>query len=110
MSSEKTEEKTVLVKLQTSTGYRNRPVTFVGDKGKLIQATKVVFKDLLSNSAESDHDDIYLQILDESWGDGIFVDLLDQDIPSRSVLLAVEVSKKCVPVYSIHLYRFFFVL
>ena len=23
---------------------------------------------------------VYLQILDESWGDGIFVDLLDQDI------------------------------
>ena len=34
---------------------------------------------------------VYLQILDKSWGDGIFVDLLDQDIPDRSVLKAVEI-------------------
>ncbi len=80
----KMEMKTVLVKLKTDCGLRNRPVSFCGGKDELLDATKVRFDDLL------DGNDIYLQILDESWGDGVFVDLLDQDIPPRSIILAVE--------------------
>lgn len=80
-------EKTVLVKLETLSqhGTRNRPVTFSGGKEELLCATKDKFGDILSKDG-----DIYLQILDQSWGDEVFVDLQNQDIPSRSILKAVE--------------------
>ena len=77
--------KTVLVKLQTSFGERNRPVSFDGDASELVYAVKEKFNDILSSNS-----DVYLQILDRSWGDEIFVDLLDQDIPERSIIKAVE--------------------
>lgn len=80
-------EKTVLVKIQTPTGYRNRPVRFTGGKEELLRATMVAFCDILTSNEPNN---VYLQILDETWGNGVFVDLLDQDIPPRSVLLAVE--------------------
>ncbi len=81
------EEKTVLVKLESLSqqGTRNRPVSFSGGKEELLCATKEKFSDILSKDG-----DIYLQMLDDSWSDGVFVDLQDQDISSRSVLKAVE--------------------
>lgn len=73
-------EKTVLIKLQTlsQSGTRNRLVTFSGGKQDLFCATKNIFGDILSKNGE-----IFLQILDESWGDGVFVDLQEKEIPSR---------------------------
>lgn len=79
-------EKTVLVKLETVSGCRNRPIAFKGGKKELILATEEKFKDVLVMDGE-----LYMQILDESWGDGVFVDLLDQNISDRSVLKAVEI-------------------
>lgn len=79
------EEKRVLVKLETPTGDRNRPVTFSGGKNELLCATKKEFSDILATDS-----DIYFQILDESWGQGIYVDLLNQEVPPRSVIKAVE--------------------
>ena len=80
------EARTVLVKLQTLSGLRNRPVTLNnGDKNELLKATKSKFDDILTSDNE-----IYFQILDESWGDGVYVDLLDQEILPRSILRAVE--------------------
>ncbi len=68
------EEKTVLVQLQTATGNRNRPVTFTGDSLELITATKERFKDVLQDGLGSD---VYLQILDKSWGEEMFIDTRD---------------------------------
>ena len=73
--------KTVLVSLEE----RNRPVTFSGTKEALIKAIEVVFLDVLGESK-----DIYLQIKDESWG-GIFVDILEQEIPDRGIIKATRV-------------------
>ncbi len=80
-------EKTVLVQLQTITGNRNRPITFTGGSQELVTATKERFKDVLKNGLGSD---VYLQILDKSWGEEMFVDIVDQDIPARSTIRAVE--------------------
>ena len=89
-------EKTVLVQFETSYGLRNRPVTFSGGKEELLLATKLTFSDVLSNSGE-----IYFQIQDDSWGAGFFVDLQNQEIPSRAILKAVQkqVGKKQNVVY-----------
>ncbi len=65
------EGKTVLVQLQTATGNRNRPVTFTGGSKELVTATK---EDVLMNGLGSD---VYLQILDKSWGEEMFVDVVD---------------------------------
>ena len=43
------------------------------------------FKDVLHSES-----DIFLQVRDESWGENIFVELIDQEIPDRSVINAVE--------------------
>ena len=77
-------EKTVLVKLETAAGDRNRPTSYSGGKDELLSATKDTFSDILTIDSE-----IYLQILDESWGQGIFVD--DQEVQTRSVIKAVEI-------------------
>ncbi len=82
VKSKKMEEgKTVLVQLQTATGNRNRPVTFTGGSKELVTATKERFKDVLMNGLGSD---VYLQILDKSWGEEMFVDVVDQDIPGHT--------------------------
>ena len=83
-------EKTVLVQLQTASGSRNRPVSFNGGKKELLSATKAKFADVLFTDGE-----LFLQIRDESWGEGTFVDLEDQDFPARSVLKAVEMTVSC---------------
>ena len=75
----------VLVKVETASGMRNRPVTFLGGREELLIATKEKFNDILSEDG-----DVYLQILDQTWGDDVYVDLQDQDIPARSILKAVE--------------------
>ena len=43
------------------------------------------FKDVLHSES-----DIFLQVRDESWGENIFVELIDQEIPDRSVINVVE--------------------
>ena len=53
--------KTVLVSLDK----RNRPATFSGTKKNLLENIRVVFKDQLARE-----DDVYLQIKDDSWGEG----------------------------------------
>ena len=79
------EEKTVLVRLQTSSGSRNRPVTFRGGKKELSFATKQKFSDVLLKES-----DLYFQMRDTSWG--VDIDIQDQDpIPQRAVLNAVEI-------------------
>ncbi len=75
----------VLVKVETASGMRNRPVTFLGEREELVIATKEKFNDILSEDG-----DVYIQILDQTWGDDVYVDLQDQDIPARSILKAVE--------------------
>ena len=69
------------VKVETASGMRNRPVTFRGGRKELNIATKEMFNDILSTDG-----DIYLQILDQIWGDHVYVDLQDQDIPARSMI------------------------
>ena len=81
-------EKTVLLQLQTSSGSRNRPVSFIGGKKELLSATKAKFSDVLSKDGE-----LFLQIRDESWGEDVFVDLMDEDIPERAMVKAVEIKK-----------------
>ena len=79
-------EKTFLVKLETAAGDHNRPISYSGGRDELLSATKDTFSDILTIDSE-----IYLQILDESWGQGIFVDLQDQEVQTRSVIKAVEI-------------------
>ena len=81
-------EKTVLVRLQTSSGSRNRPVTFRGGKKELACATKEKFSDVLLKDSE-----LYFQMRDTSWGIDEFLDIQDQEIPQRAVLNAVETKK-----------------
>ena len=81
-------EKTVLVRLQTSSGSRNRAVTFRGGKEELLCATKTKFGDVLGQDSE-----LYLQIKDDNWGDDVFLDLEDQEIPQKAVLIAAEIKK-----------------
>ena len=81
-------EKTVLVRLQTVSGSRNRAVTFRGGKNELLCATKAKFSDVLFQDSE-----LFLQIKDDSWGDDVFIDLEDQDIPPKAVLIAAEIKK-----------------
>ena len=81
-------EKTVLVRLQTLSGSRNRAVTFRGGKKELLCATKEKFSDVLFQESE-----LYLQIKDDSWGDDVFLDLEDQEIPEKAVLIAAEIKK-----------------
>ena len=79
-------EKTmVLVRLETPSGERNRPVSFFGGKRELQAATLATFSDLLSGDAN-----LYFQVQDQSWGDGVFVDLQEQAISPRSIVRAVD--------------------
>ena len=79
------DEKTVLVQL----GERVRPVVIApgdgDDVARATVATCTVFRDVLSPA-----DEIVLQLKDEEWG-GIFIDKLQGDIPSQSVLKAVVI-------------------
>ena len=68
--------KTVLIKFKSPTGLRNRPVTFNRGRLGLQSATKVAFQDIVSKDA-----DPYFQLYDQSWGGGVFVDLLEHKIP-----------------------------
>ena len=74
------------MQLQASFGSRNRPVSFISSKKKLLSATEAKFSDILSKDGE-----LFLQIWDESWGKDVFVDLMDQDIPERATVKAVEI-------------------
>lgn len=73
-------EKTVLVQL----GVRNRPVTFRGGYEDLLAAAKLVFEDILNGR------DIYLQMLDKSWGEYVDMTSDQQDIPTRAKIRAIE--------------------
>ena len=55
---------------------------FSGSNQQLCTAVRNAFADVLSPT-----DEIFLQIKDETWG-GMFIDLVDQDVPDRSVLKA----------------------
>ena len=71
----------VLVRLQTLSGSRNRTVTFCGGKKELLFSTKAKFSDVHGQDNE-----LYFQIKDDSWGDDVFLDLDDQEIPPKSSL------------------------
>lgn len=81
---------TVLVCLETNHGSRNREVTFEGHKEELIQKIKTEFSDILV--AETTQ--IVVQIRDETWGQGMFVDLMKQAIPNRAVIKAIQIVSK----------------
>lgn len=78
MSEEDTRIKTVLV----CVGERRRPVQFSGSNQQLCTAVRKAFTDVITPT-----DGVFLQIKDETWG-GMFIDLVDQDVPDRSVLKA----------------------
>ena len=87
VSSQEAYEITVLVKFQTVSGSsRNQPVVFSGSKVDLLRRTRNTFSDVIS----AENSDIYFQIEDSTWGPGIFVDLLDQKVENRSILIAFE--------------------
>ncbi len=76
------EERTVLVHLRE----RTRPVKFVSsgdDVASVVEATRLAFSEVVGP-----RDSVALQMKDEDWG-GVFVDKLDGEIPSRSVLKAI---------------------
>ena len=59
-------------------------------KKNLLEDFRIVFQDHLARE-----DDVYLQIKDESWrggGGGIFVDVLEQEIPNRSIIKATRIT------------------
>ena len=55
-------------------------------KKKNLEDFRIVFQDQLARE-----DDVYLQIKDESWG-GIFVGVLEQEIPDRSIIKATRIT------------------
>ena len=80
-------EITVLVKFQTTSGTsRNRPVIFSGSKIDLVRQTRHTFSDIVV----AEDSDIYFQLEDQTWGPGVLVDLLDQEVEDRSILIAFE--------------------
>ena len=80
-------EITVLVKFQTTSGTsRNRPVIFSGSKIDLVRQTRHTFSDIIV----AEDSDIYFQLEDQTWGPGVLVDLLDQEVEDRSILIAFE--------------------
>ena len=80
-------EITVLVKFQTMSGTsRNRPVIFSGSKIDLVRQTRYTFSDIVV----AEDSDIYFQLEDQTWGPGVLVDLLDQEVEDRSILIAFE--------------------
>ena len=103
------EETTVLVCLETQNGSRNREVTFKGHKDELVRGINHVFSDIFcgktvpliiqvrdilgSNAVQLT---VYLvkQVRDETWGQGMFVDLVKQHIPNRAVIKAIQVVHK----------------
>ena len=78
MCEEDTRIKTVLV----CVGERRRPVQFSGFNQQLCTAVRKAFSDVITPT-----DEVFLQVKDETWG-GMFIDLVDQDVPDRSVLKA----------------------
>ena len=81
--------KTVLIPLED----RNR-LTSSGSKEDLIKEIWMTFKDVLGETSKTS--ELVLQIKDELW-QGLFVDVMDQDIPDRSVLKAkVKVKSKAI--------------
>jgi len=82
------ESKSALVSLSTPSGLRTRVVKYSGDVSALRYAIQESFKDILHCSPSS----IILQLRDDSWGENVFVDVidLDQDIPDRAVMRVME--------------------
>ena len=81
MCEEDTRIKTVLVCVGERQ-ERRRPVQFSGSNQQLCTAVRKAFSDVITPT-----DEVFLQIKDETWG-GMFIDLVDQDVPDRSVLKA----------------------
>lgn len=80
-------EITVLVKFQTTSGTsRNHPVIFSGSKIDLVRQTRHTFSDIVV----AEDSDIYFQLEDQTWGPGVLVDLLDQEVEDHSILIAFE--------------------
>ena len=83
-------QRTVLVMF----GQRTRPVSFetgtsaLDTQKALIASIKSAFDDQLAPTSS-----LILQIRDEEWG-GVFVDLISQDVPDRSVV-KIFVDKDC---------------
>ena len=82
--------KTILVCLGEK-HERRRPVQFSGSNQQLCSAGRNAFSDVLTPT-----DEIFLQIKDKTWG-GMFIDLVDQDVPDRSVLKANITSESQAP-------------
>ena len=81
MCEEDTRIKTALVCVGEK-HERRRPVQFSGSNQQLCTAVRNAFSDVIAPT-----DEVFLQIKDETWG-GMFIDLVDQDVPDRSVLKA----------------------
>ena len=79
MCEEDTRTKSVLVCVRERQ-ERRRPVQFSGSNQQLCTAVRKAFSDVITPT-------VFLQIKDETWG-GIFIDLVDQDVPDRRVLKA----------------------
>ena len=73
---------TALVCFQTQVASRNREVTFLGGKEELIAEIKTIF-------VEEDNS-LILQIFDQTWQNGMFVDLISQPILDRSVIQVIQ--------------------
>ena len=77
-------EQNELVSLDTVNGVRTRVVSFIGDKEGLLSAVLSSFKDVLHSQVT------FFYIQDDSWGENVFVELIDLEIPDRSVIKVVE--------------------
>ncbi len=84
----------VLVCVETLLGPRNREVFFSGGKKELLSAMRERFRDVLDADAG-----ILVQIQDESWCKGFFVDLLDQEIPDKAIIKALQTAKESFQVW-----------
>jgi len=69
------ESKSALVSLSTPSGLRTRVVRYRGNVSALCYAILESFKDILHCSPSS----VILQLRDDSWGENVFVDVIDQD-------------------------------
>ena len=67
-------QKTVLVCFKE----HKRLLTYSGSRDELKERVYQVFQDVISSDTN-----FFLQIKDQEW-DGVYLDLLDQDIPDRS--------------------------
>ena len=92
--------KTVLVSLLEHT----RPLSIPVD-GDLKQHVKNLFSDVIQAHAVAD---FFLQLKDENWG--VFVDLLNQQIPDRAILRAQVIEQVMGAVMCVLYYKLYVVM